>query len=222
MTSMDESPASSSRLDADQDNAPRSMAIRALGGVAYSLWLTASVLFTLPIFVFQQLLPNRSAHHAKDHGYGTPPLGVVVAIDVLAALAAYWLADWLRCTLQNLPWPEVVPEYGSTLMVHVRMAAFVAVAWPLILAWLGWYRARWRSWRWKAVNTVAACVLLGMAMAAFSMLVDRSIYPRKQIAIASAVIPITTAVLLGFCSSILRAVRDGAMPEEEDEWVEEY
>lgn len=188
-------------------SATRGGLARVAGGAAYGLWLLASIAFTLPILIFQQLLPNRSAHHAKEHGYGTPPMLTVVLIDVLAALAAYWIADWIRCRYEGIGWPEVEPNFGSTLMVHVRMSAFVAVAWPTILAWLGWYRSRWRSWRWKAVNTFAASVLLGMAMGAFSMLVDRLIYPRMQIAIAVAVVPITTAILLGLCAAVLRATR---------------
>jgi hypothetical protein len=173
--------------------------------VLYFVWILVTAIFGLAVYLLVALFPSRSAHHAGRYGASVPSRIGVVAADVLAVVLAYTAADLLRCTFwQHCSWPEVDVNYGSTLKVHLRMLLFVPVAWPLILYWLGWYRPRWRSWQWKVLRTVAAAVLLGLAMAGFSLLVDRLIYPRVQIGFVVVVLPVATLVVRGVLNRVGR------------------
>ena len=173
--------------------------------VLYLVWILITAIFGLAVYLLVALFPSRSAHHAGRYGASVPSRIGVVAADVLAVVLAYVAADLLRCRFwQHCPWPEEVPGYGSTLWVHLKMLLFVPVAWPLILYWLGWYRPRWRSWQWRALRTVAAAVLLGLAMAGFSVLVDRVIFPRAQIGFVVVVLPAATIIVRGAVNRVGR------------------
>ncbi|MBN2559873.1 MAG: hypothetical protein JXQ75_02955 [Phycisphaerae bacterium] len=166
--------------------------------VLYTLWFIASSAFCLLAFLLVAFFPSRSAHHAERYGAKVPSRIGVIAGDIVAVVMAYIVADMLRCALwMHTSWPEVVPGYGSTMYVHLRMLAILPIAWPLILRWLGWYKQRWRSWQWRVLRTVAASVLLGMSMAAFSLLFDRQIYPRAQVAFVVILLPVATATVRG-------------------------
>ena len=176
-------------------------------GLLWLLWLVATVVLALPMVLLELAMPNRSDHHDREHGFHNPHVPLMIALDTLAALATYFLADILRCTVAGRDWPEVVPGQGSTLRLHLEMAVAVTIAWPLILHWLGWYKPRWRSWVWRLRGTAAAAVLLGLVMSAVSLLLHRELYPRSQIAYTVVLIPVVTALILSCRIWYLRAVR---------------
>lgn len=121
----------------------------------------------------------------------------VIALAVAMVLViVYVVADKLRWALwQQTPWPEVHPQYGSTIWVHVKMVVVLAVVWPLVLHCLGWYRpGRWPR-RWLFGQLLAASVLVALSMAAYSMLFDRGIYPRAQIGFTLLLLPGAAALL---------------------------
>jgi hypothetical protein len=186
--------------------------LRSVGGTLWTALLFAgsllvSFLFTLPVMIMQQVFPNRSPHHSDRYGFQVPTRAVMVLIDIVCVVATYLLADVLRCAYwQKTAWPEKVEGVGSTLDLHIKMMVLIAVAWPLILHWLGWYKPRWRSWWWKARNTLAATVLLGLTMSALSLLLHRELYPRIQIAFVAALLPITTAAVLLIHAAIVHAL----------------
>lgn len=175
----------------------------AILAVFYAIGLAGSTLFVLPILLVEQVFSNRSAHHGGRYGYRLPGRAGTIAMDVVAVLGTYVVADMLRCAVRmKTAWPEQIPGYGSSVGIHMKMIALLPIAWPLILYWLGWYADRWRSWRWRAWNTVAASVLLGLAMAAASLLIDRDRYPRFQIGLLVVLLPLATAVVRAVAQAI--------------------
>lgn len=173
----------------------------------YAIWVLVGLVFGSLFFLFDKLLCIRSDHHA-DRYYADIPhrLGVILG-DIVGVVLAYIAADFLRCRLwMNTSWPEEVPDYGSTLGVHLKMIAFLPIAWPLILYWLGWYQQRWRSSRWRVWNTLAASALLGVSMAALSLLFDRHIYPRTQIGFVVVTLPVVTALVRGISNMASHAL----------------
>lgn len=116
-----------------------------------------------------------------------------VFADIVSVTATYVLADVLRCTLwMHRSWPEHLPGYGSTHLMHARMLISVVIVWPLILHWLGWHRLSRRPWPRQAARAVAASVVLGLTVAAFSLLFERQLYPRAQIAFVVCLLPLAT------------------------------
>ncbi len=169
--------------------------------ILYVIFLLVSAVFVLPLSLVQFALANRSAHHAQDHDLAVPRVGWMILLDVLTVVATYIIADILRCSWwMKVAWPEHVRGYGSTIGIHLGMLAVVALAWPSILHWLGWYKPRWRAWSWKVANTLAASVLLCMVMAAVALLSSgstRVLFPRAQIGFVAALIPIVTGIIRG-------------------------
>lgn len=173
--------------------------------VLYPIFLVVAAIFAAPIVLFQLALANRSMQHNRLHERSIPRRVRFIVIDVVATALSYLLADVLRCALwEGKPWPQHVEGYGSTLRVHLLMLAFLLVAWPTILHWLGWYKARWRSMRWKLLNTVSAVIMLALAMAAFALLAAREVYPRAQIGIVVVLLPLVTGVIRGVIERIGR------------------
>jgi len=177
-------------------------------GVIYAIGLVLSALFVIPIFVAEQLLPSRTQHHGERYGYTLPGRIGMIALDVASVVSAYWLGDYLRCRLyQHTSWPEIVPDFGPTLRIHIQMVVLVALLWPVILYLMGWYAERWRSWGWRVRNTVASMAVLGMTIAAGSLLIHRGIYPRAQIGFAVAALPLTTAAIRVMANLLVRLGR---------------
>ncbi|MFQ5429309.1 MAG: hypothetical protein ACE5E1_03265 [Phycisphaerae bacterium] len=178
-------------------------------GILYPLFLLVSTLFVVPIALFQLILPARSAHHSRRHGFVVPRKTWIIAIDFIAAMVTYITADYLRCTLyMGKPWPEVVDGH-ETAWIHALMLACLPFAWTTILFWLGWYKPRWRSWRWRAVNTVAAAVLLALFMSCFALLVARILYPRVQIVAVVILLPLVTGILRSLIEHFGRSNHEG-------------
>ena len=190
-------------------------------GVIYAIGLVLSALFVIPIFVAEQLLPSRTKHHGERYGYTLPGRIGMIALDVSSVASAYWLGDYLRCRLyQHTSWPEIVPDFGPTLRIHVQMMVLVAVVWPLILYLMGWYAERWRSWGWRVRNTVASMAVVGMTIAAGSLLIHRDIYPRAQIGFAVAARPLPTAAIRVLGDLIVRLGRGSPLdrPPADEAW----
>lgn len=159
----------------------------------YLTYLVISSVFSILVLLFQELLRNPCWYGRAERGRRFSGSAAMIAVDAIWAVAAYWLADYLRCVLwQETAWPEIVENYGSSLSTHIEMSAFVAVVWPVILYALGWYKPRWRSVRWKILRTAAALAVLGLSMAAVSLLRWRELYPRMEIAFVVVVLPSIT------------------------------
>ncbi|HVP10607.1 MAG TPA: hypothetical protein VMV94_05385, partial [Phycisphaerae bacterium] len=127
----------------------------------------------------------------------------MIAADALTVCLTYILADILRCHLwMRTGWPELLKvgpplEVVSSVRIHMKVLAFLPVGWPLVLAWLGWYEQRWRSWPWLARNALAGSALAAMLMAALALLFERDLYPRAQIGFVAALLPATTLAMRG-------------------------
>lgn len=114
-----------------------------------------------------------------------------VAIDALTVILTYALADILRCYLwMRTAWPE--RGYLTFLEVHAMIAGVLPIGWPVILAWLGWYQQRWRSWQWLVRKTLLGTALLAMLMAGLALLFERELFPRAQIGFIAVLLPATT------------------------------
>lgn len=127
--------------------------------------------------------------------------GMVVA-DALNILLTYIVADILRCILwMDLAfpsqWPEYLPEFGSSVRLHVRVMMLLPLGWPLILSLLGWYAQRWRPWGWVVRNAVVGSVILALFQAALALLFARELYPRAQIGFVAVLLPATTVLTRG-------------------------
>jgi len=177
----------------------------------YLLFLGISSLFALIYSLFRAGVARRVPVGNDAEDLKTPGRGWMVALDGAIAVGAYLVADVLRCTFwQQTRWPEHLEGYGSTLGVHLLTMAVVPFAWPLLLAWIGWYRPVERSIRWKTANTIAASLILALFMGAFALVVAREAYPRMQIVFFGATLPIATAVVRGLIDWVGRRHRHDA------------
>lgn len=121
-------------------------------------------------------------------------------MDVGVVLSTYVGADVLRCRVwMRTPWPEVVEEYGSTIGLHLAMMAVIAVAWPLILRWLGWYRPIGVGWRRTVGQALGATALLALTIAGSAVLIHRELYPRAQIGLVAAILPLASLGVARLC-----------------------
>lgn len=129
----------------------------------------------------------------------------LIAADAATVALTYVLADVLRCHLWlGTDWPELHPEFGSTERIHMKVLAFLPLAWPLILSGLGWYEQKWRRWHWSARQAVLGTFLLGLLMSALALLLERGRYPRAQIGFVALLLPATTLATRGITSLIGR------------------
>lgn len=200
----------------------RSGMLKSLGtagiSVLYVLYMIVSTVFGAVLFLFYEMFrdPRCRRLHRDRHISGSAA-GAMVA-DALWAVLAYVLADYLRCALwMKTSWPEVVPDYGSTIVVHIKMLAVVAISWPIILYCLGWYRLRWRPLRWRILRTIAGLAILGLVMSAAAVLLMRLIYPRYQIAFLIVSLPALTSILRSI-ADVVRRVRSGAESDTPKDW----
>ncbi|MFQ5429697.1 MAG: sugar transferase [Phycisphaerae bacterium] len=128
-----------------------------------------------------------------------------IVADAVTVLATYMLADFLRCHLHmHTAWPELHPVFGNTVPIHLKVLAFLPVAWPLILSRFRWYEPRWRSWPSALRASLAATTLLALLMAALALLFERERYPRSQIGFVAALLPATTLAVRGISGRIGR------------------
>jgi len=119
-----------------------------------------------------------------------------MAFDGVTVALAYLVADVLRVTLrQNTGWPEQLEGYGSTLTTHLLVLGVVTVAWVIILARLGWYRATLASLRVRLRTLFTATVLLTLTVATTALLFARDVYPRAQIGFFLVVLPVMSATM---------------------------
>ena len=122
----------------------------------------------------------------------------MIAADAAAILLTYVLADMVRCSLwMATDWPELLPGYGSSVRIHVKVLALLPLAWPVILSRLGWYAQKWRSWSWALRNALTATTILALLMAALALLFERDRYPRAQIGFVALLLPATTMAVRG-------------------------
>lgn len=170
--------------------------------ILYAVFLVLSSAFVLAFMAVRALLRHRVLPAEADV---KPRTAWFVSFDVLSLLLTYLLADLFRVlVIEKKAWPEELEGYGSTLTEHGIMLAFIVPAWLAILAWLGWYRPRRRSPRWRAVNTAAATILLGLSMGAFAMLAARLVYPRWQIALVVVLLPFVSGIVRSAVDPLLR------------------
>jgi hypothetical protein len=170
--------------------------------VLYAVFLVLSSVFVIAFMAVRALVRPRVLSDESDVRPRTALFGL---LDILSLLVTYLLADLFRVlVIENKPWPEELEGYGSTLTEHGIMLAFILPAWIAILAWLGWYRPRRRSPRWRAVNTAAASVLLGLSMGAFAMIAARTVYPRWQIALVVLLLPFVTGIVRSVADPLFR------------------
>ncbi len=170
--------------------------------VLYAVFLVLSSVFVVAFMAVRALLRHRTLPGQADV---KPHTAWFVSLDVFSVLLTYFLADLFRVlVIENKAWPEELEGYGTTIGSHGIMLVFVVPAWIAILAWLGWYRPRLRSPRWRAVNTAAASVLLGLAMGAFAMVTARLVFPMKQIALVVVLLPCITGIVRSVTDPLLR------------------
>lgn len=162
----------------------------------YPIFLVVSTLFVVPFSIAQQMLAGRSEVPATRRQRITHRLRWFLVIDLIATVVTYIATDYVRCTIrEGRPWPEELPGFGSTAWIHAVMLGLLVFVWPSILYWLGWYRPRNRSLRWRLQNTVAAAALLAFFMSTVALLGFRVAYPRMQIGLVVVFLPIVTALL---------------------------
>jgi exopolysaccharide biosynthesis polyprenyl glycosylphosphotransferase len=136
----------------------------------------------------------------------------MILADALTLCLTYIVADILRCHLwMRTDWPELIlvgPPLGrlSSVRIHMKILAFLPFAWPAILAWLGWYQQRWRSWQWLVRGAIAGSALLGMLMAALALLLERDLYPRAQVGFVGALLPATSLAIRSISFAVSRRV----------------
>lgn len=123
----------------------------------------------------------------------------MIAADALSIFLAYMIADIIRCRLyMGVPWPELLPgKVSSVREVHMKVLAFLPIAWPLILSLLGWYQQRWRPLSWLVRSAIIADVVLALLIAGLALLFVRIEYPRAQIGFMLLVVPATTIAVRG-------------------------
>jgi len=122
----------------------------------------------------------------------------MIAADAVTIFLTYVLADVARCHLwMQTDWPELLPGYGSTVRLHLKVLALLPLAWPLILSRLGWYAQKWRSWSWSVRHALMGTAVLGLLMAGLALLFARDRYPRAQIGFVAVLLPATTLAVRG-------------------------
>lgn len=118
---------------------------------------------------------------------------LMIASDAVTVVLAYILADLVRCLLwEHTAWPEPLPGDVDTVRIHLKILIFLPILWPAILNGSGWYAQKWRPIQWVIRTAATSSTILALAMAALALLLERELYPRAQIALASALIFATT------------------------------
>lgn len=167
-------------------------------GILYPLFLVVSTLFVVPVSLLQKAFASRTDLTLDRRAVLVHRTRWFVFVDVVATVMTYLVADIVRCEVASRSWPEVVPGYGPTLWIHLAMLAALVAGWPSILYWLGWYRPRARAWKWRLKNTAMGAVALAFFMSTIALILFREIYPRMQIGLTVAFLPmITGAVRIG-------------------------
>jgi exopolysaccharide biosynthesis polyprenyl glycosylphosphotransferase len=128
----------------------------------------------------------------------------MIATDAIAIILTYFLADILRCHLwMGVDWPELLNlgppplDKINSVRIHMKVLVPLIPAWPVILAWLGWYQQRWRSWHWFIRQGAAAAAINALLMAALALLLERDLYPRAQIGFVAMLLPATALLAKG-------------------------
>lgn len=171
----------------------------------YIVFLAISSAFALCHSLFRAAVARRAPAGDDAEDLRTPPRSYVAILDAAIAAGAYLVADMLRCALrQHTTWPEHLDGYGSTIGLHLAMMIVVAVAWPLLLAWIGWYRPVVRTTSWKVANALMASFILALFMGSVALVVARDAYPRMQIACFGITLPLATALVRGAIDYISR------------------
>lgn len=137
----------------------------------------------------------------------------MIAADALTIIVTYIIADILRCHLwMHTDWPELLRigppplDKVSSVRIHLKVLIPLVLGWPVILAWLGWYRQRWRSWSWLARHVLAAAGITILLMAALALLFERELYPRAQIGFVALLLPATTLAARGISVLVGRSI----------------
>ncbi len=172
------------------------MAASICAAILYPVFLIVSTLFVIPISLVHKALAGRADLERGRRAGMIHRTRWFVFVDVIATVATYVIADIIRCEFhEGTTWPEVVPGYGPTLWIHLTMLGGLIFAWPTILYWQGWYRARARSWKWRVRNTGAAAFVLALFMSAAALVAFREIYPRMQIGMTVVLLPLITGAV---------------------------
>lgn len=173
---------------------------------SYVIFLTLSTIFAAAYAILCAVIARRAeSDELRQPGMRTPPKYLMILLDGVTVIAAYLLADFLRVTFrQHTQWPEHLEGYGSTLMTHLAVMAILPICWTIILGWLGWYRPIARTFRWRANNTVAGTILLGLTLASAALLFARDVYPRAQIGYFLVVLPFVTALVRALIDYVVR------------------
>ena len=121
----------------------------------------------------------------------------MIAADAATIALTYILADMVRCHFwMGTSWPELIQGHSGP-RIHLKVLAFLPLAWPFILRYLGWYERRWRSWQWAVRNAVAGAAVACLLMAGLALLLERELYPRAQIGFVGLLLPATTVAVRG-------------------------
>lgn len=124
----------------------------------------------------------------------------LILLDALAIVAAYMLADFLRCRLwMRTDWPELIDGRISSVRIHMKILVFLPAVWPILLHRLGWYEIRRRALHWTVRTAISAGALLALFIAAAALLLERDLYPRFQIGLMAVAAP-TTALFVRWIS----------------------
>lgn len=124
---------------------------------------------------------------------------LAVLCDGVAAFVVYLAADVLRSFVyMRTAWPEHVEGQGSMFTMHLTVAALLAVAWPVLLAWHRWYRPIEMPRSWILSRMLFATFLAAMFIGAASLLYERDVYPRAQIVFVAVLLPLVTLAVRRF------------------------
>ncbi|GMU34545.1 MAG: hypothetical protein HS101_19410 [Planctomycetia bacterium] len=188
--------------------------------VVYAVFLLISSIFVLIVFIGEQFLPPRSDHHADRYAGWMPGRAGMIAMDVAAIILAYLAADYARCAFyMHTAWPEQVEGYGSTLGIHLRMLAAVVVVWPIVLSVVGWYRPARRSHSWRIRRTLSSMLIVGLTMSAVALIIQRSLFPRAQIAFVLIALPFATALVRSLTLAVGQLIRLQTARSRSVDWV---
>lgn len=120
----------------------------------------------------------------------------LILLDALAIVAAYMLADFLRCRFwMHTDWPELIDGRISSVRIHMKILVFLPVVWPILLHRLGWYEIRRRALHWTVRTAISAGALLALFIAAAALLLERDLYPRFQIGLMAVAAPIAALTI---------------------------
>ncbi len=133
----------------------------------------------------------------------------MIAIDALVVVAAYLLADYLRCRFwMGTEWPEAIGGTTSSVRIHMKVLAFLPAIWAFSLNQLGWYAPKWRPRAWLIRTALSATGILILSMAALALLLERELYPRAQMGFVALLLPATTLVVRGITEGLGRLLGD--------------